>query len=96
VDRERFFVVIANERRQIATLVDGLDDTQLATPSVGGRFATVAAGDPVAAASAILGEPDSVRQGWVDTATLAAELGKLAPLVCAAAELCGLAIFDDT
>ena len=60
------------------------------------QAAAYSADDPVAAASAIVGEPDSVRQGWVDTATLAAELGKLAPLVCAAAELCGLAIFDDT
>jgi hypothetical protein len=60
------------------------------------QAAAYSAGDPVVAASAIVGEPDSVRQGWVDTATLAAELGKLAPLVCAAAELCGLAIFDDT
>jgi hypothetical protein len=34
VDRELFFAAIANQRRQIATLVDGLDDTQLATPSL--------------------------------------------------------------
>ncbi len=34
VDRERVLAAVANERRQIATLVDGLDDTQLATPSL--------------------------------------------------------------
>ncbi|OBJ81080.1 maleylpyruvate isomerase family mycothiol-dependent enzyme [Mycobacterium sp. 1245852.3] len=43
--RERLFVAIANERREIATLVDGLDDTQLATPSLcaGWDIKTVAA-----------------------------------------------------
>ena len=34
VDRGHLFAAVANERRQIATLVDGLDDTQLATPSL--------------------------------------------------------------
>ena len=45
VDREHLFAAIANERRQIATLVDGLDDTQLATPSLcaGWDVKTVAA-----------------------------------------------------
>ena len=45
VDRERLFTAIANERREIATLIDGLDDTQLATPSlcVGWDVKTVAA-----------------------------------------------------
>jgi uncharacterized protein (TIGR03083 family) len=45
VDRERLFAAIANERRQIATLVDGLDGTQLATPSLcaGWDVKTVAA-----------------------------------------------------
>jgi len=45
VDRERVFAAIANERRQIATLVDGLDDTQLVMPSLcaGWDVKTVAA-----------------------------------------------------
>jgi len=45
VDSERLFAAIANERRQIATLIDGLDDTQLATPSLcaGWDVKTVAA-----------------------------------------------------
>ena len=45
VDRENIFAAVANERRQIATLVDGLDDTQLATPSLcaGWDVKTVAA-----------------------------------------------------
>jgi uncharacterized protein (TIGR03083 family) len=34
VDRELLFAAIANQRRQIATLVDGLDEIQLATPSL--------------------------------------------------------------
>lgn len=45
VDRERVFAAVANERRRIATLVEGLDDTQLATPSLcaGWDVKTVAA-----------------------------------------------------
>jgi uncharacterized protein (TIGR03083 family) len=45
VDREVVFAAIANQRRQIATLVEGLDDTQLATPSLcaGWDVKTVAA-----------------------------------------------------
>jgi hypothetical protein len=45
VDRERIFAAVANERRQIATLIDSLDDTQLATPSLcaGWDVKTVAA-----------------------------------------------------
>lgn len=45
VDREYVFAAAANERRQIATLIDGLDDTQLATPSLcaGWDVKTVAA-----------------------------------------------------
>jgi uncharacterized protein (TIGR03083 family) len=45
VDREHLFAAIANERRQIATLIDALDDTQLATPSLcaGWDVKTVAA-----------------------------------------------------
>jgi uncharacterized protein (TIGR03083 family) len=44
-DRERVFAAVADERRQIATLVEGLDDTQLATPSLcaGWDVKTVAA-----------------------------------------------------
>jgi Mycothiol maleylpyruvate isomerase N-terminal domain len=34
VDRELIFAAVANERRQIATLMDSLDDPQLATPSL--------------------------------------------------------------
>jgi uncharacterized protein (TIGR03083 family) len=34
VDRERVFATVANERREIASLLDGLDDEQLATPSL--------------------------------------------------------------
>ena len=33
-DRERVFAAVANKRRQIATLLEGLDDTQMATPSL--------------------------------------------------------------
>ena len=45
VDRERVLAAVANERRQIATLVDGLNDSQLATPSLcaGWDVKTVAA-----------------------------------------------------
>lgn len=44
-DRERVFAAIANERRQIATLVEGLDDTRMASPSLcaGWDVKTVAA-----------------------------------------------------
>jgi uncharacterized protein (TIGR03083 family) len=44
-DREQIFAAVANERRQIATLIDGLNDTQLATPSLcsGWAVKTVAA-----------------------------------------------------
>ena len=34
VDKELVFAAVANERREIAALVDGLDDAQLATPSL--------------------------------------------------------------
>ncbi len=34
VHRELVFAAVANERRQIASLLDGLDDEQLATPSL--------------------------------------------------------------
>lgn len=34
VDREHVFAAVANERRQIATLIDRLDDEQLAVPSL--------------------------------------------------------------
>jgi uncharacterized protein (TIGR03083 family) len=45
VDREFVFAAVVDERRQIASLVDGLDDTQLATPSLcaGWDIKTVAA-----------------------------------------------------
>lgn len=45
VDRDLLFAAVANERRQIATLIDSLDDTQLATPSLcaGWDVKTVAA-----------------------------------------------------
>jgi uncharacterized protein (TIGR03083 family) len=44
-ERERVFAAVADERRSIATLVDGLDATQLATPSLctGWDVKTVAA-----------------------------------------------------
>jgi len=44
-DREFVFAAVAEQRRQIATLVDGLDDAQLATPSLcaGWDVKTVAA-----------------------------------------------------
>jgi uncharacterized protein (TIGR03083 family) len=34
IDRERVFTAVANERRRIATLIDRLDDAQLAAPSL--------------------------------------------------------------
>lgn len=34
MDREFVFAAVAEQRRQIATLIDGLDDAQLATPSL--------------------------------------------------------------
>jgi uncharacterized protein (TIGR03083 family) len=45
VDRERVFAAVATERRRIADLIDGLDDAQLATPSLcaGWDVKTVAA-----------------------------------------------------
>lgn len=45
VDHERVFAAVANERCQIATLIEALDDTQLATPSLcaGWDVKTVAA-----------------------------------------------------
>ena len=45
VDKEFVFSAVANERRQIAALIDGLDDAQLATPSLctGWDVKTVAA-----------------------------------------------------
>jgi uncharacterized protein (TIGR03083 family) len=45
VDRQFVFAAVANERRQIASLLDGLDDAQLATPSLcaGWDVKTVAA-----------------------------------------------------
>jgi len=45
VDREDLFAAVANERRQIATLVEGLDVAQLTTPSLcsGWDVKTVAA-----------------------------------------------------
>jgi uncharacterized protein (TIGR03083 family) len=44
-DREQIFAAVANERRQIASLVGGLNDTHLATPSLcaGWDVKTVAA-----------------------------------------------------
>jgi hypothetical protein len=44
-DREDIFAAVANERRQIASPVDGLSDAQLATPSLcsGWDVKTVAA-----------------------------------------------------
>jgi uncharacterized protein (TIGR03083 family) len=45
VDRDFVFAAVANERRQIANLVDGLSDAELATPSLcaGWDIKTVAA-----------------------------------------------------
>jgi uncharacterized protein (TIGR03083 family) len=45
LDRERVFTAVADERRQIATLIEGLDAGQLATPSLcsGWDVRTVAA-----------------------------------------------------
>jgi uncharacterized protein (TIGR03083 family) len=45
VDREFVFAAVAEQRRQIATLIEGLDETQLATPSLcaGWDVKTVAA-----------------------------------------------------
>jgi uncharacterized protein (TIGR03083 family) len=45
VDREFVFAAVAEQRRQIATLIEGLDDAQLATPSLcaGWDVKTVAA-----------------------------------------------------
>jgi uncharacterized protein (TIGR03083 family) len=34
VDRQFFFAAVANQRRQIATLAEGLNDIQMATPSL--------------------------------------------------------------
>lgn len=45
---------------------------------------------------AIVGEPDSVRRRWLDAAKHAAELNRLTPILCAAAELCGISTADDT
>jgi uncharacterized protein (TIGR03083 family) len=45
LDRQLVFTAVANQRRQIATLIDDLDDAQLATPSLctGWDVKTVAA-----------------------------------------------------
>jgi hypothetical protein len=39
IDRERIFAAVANQRRKVAALVEGLDDAQMAAPSLcaGGR-----------------------------------------------------------
>lgn len=45
LDRDRIFTAVANERRQIATLIEASDPAQLATPSLcsGWDVKTVAA-----------------------------------------------------
>jgi hypothetical protein len=52
--------------------------------------------DPEADADAIVEQPDSVRQGWLDSTVHAAELDRLVPVLRAAAELCGVSSADDT
>jgi hypothetical protein len=52
--------------------------------------------DPEADSSAVVGQPDSVRQGWLESTVRAAELDRLVPVLCAAAELCGTSTREDT
>ena len=52
--------------------------------------------DPEADGDAIVGEPHSVRTAWLDAAKHAAELDSLVPMLCAAAELCGISTVGDT
>ena len=52
--------------------------------------------DPEADADSIVGQPDSVRQGWLDSTVHAAELDRLVPILQAAAELCDVSTDDDT
>lgn len=68
VDRERVFAAIANERREIATLIEGLDDTQLATPSLCAGWDV----KPVAAHLAC-----SVADGFSPAMTMALRRGSL-------------------
>jgi hypothetical protein len=64
---------------------------------VAGEFTTAAvAGNPEADASALVGEADPARKGWLDAAVYAAELDRLVPVLQAAAELCGIDTRDDT
>jgi hypothetical protein len=52
--------------------------------------------DPEADGDAIVGRPDSVRTAWLDAAKHAAELDRMVPVLCAAAELCGVSTAGDT
>jgi hypothetical protein len=52
--------------------------------------------DPEASSDAIVGQPDSVRQGWLDSAKHAAELNRIMPVLQDAAELAGVYTGDDT
>jgi hypothetical protein len=65
--------------------------------TVASRFTAAAKQcDPEADSDAIVGQPDSVRQGWLASAVHAAKLDKLVPILCAAAELAGISTRDDT
>jgi hypothetical protein len=46
--------------------------------------------DPEADSDAVVGQPDSVRQGRLDSTLHAVELDRLTPVLQAAAELCGI------
>jgi hypothetical protein len=52
--------------------------------------------DPKASSDSIVGQPDPVRSGWLDAAKHAARLDSLVPILCTAAELCGISTRDDS
>jgi hypothetical protein len=52
--------------------------------------------DPEAAGDAIVGQPHPVRTAWLDVAKHAAELDRMVPVLCAAAELAGISTTGDT
>jgi hypothetical protein len=52
--------------------------------------------DPEASSDSIVGQPDPVRKGWLDSTVCATKLEQLVPILRAAAELCGVSTADDT
>ena len=66
--------------------------------SVAAKFTTAAGkcGDHEASSEDVVGQPNTVRDAWLDAAKHAAELDRLVPVLRAAAELAGISTADDT